>query len=150
MRATYRIALYLAVVVSLPILTAIACSTPFHRYSLAWRPDGKIIAVKGQGVKLLDANLESLGPIYKDTNFGWSIAWNPKGDELVWANGDTARIWQQSSGMLRQVLASEPNVSTITWSPNGKWIATIGNRSIVVWDASLFQKYSMLRDPMNP
>src|SRR5436309_639069 len=142
MRATHRIALYLAVVVSLPILTAIACSTPFHNYSLAWRPDGKVIAVQGQGVTLLDTNLESLGPVYKDTNFGSTITWNPSGDELIWAARYEVRVWQQRTGLSTQVLIVEPNVSTITWSPDGKWLATIGSYSIVLWDASIFQKNS--------
>lgn len=55
--------------------------------SVAWSPDGKVVAVAGNGVKLLDAHKDALLYTYTgNANYIRSMAWSPNGKYI--ATGD--------------------------------------------------------------
>ena len=135
-----------------PVITAIACSTPFHNYLLAWRPDGKVLAVQGQGVTLYDENLQSPTSIYEDSKFSnsSSMAWNPAGNKLIWIGSSGTYVWQSGSNQAERILIYESNFNTVVWSPDGKQIAANGRQGIVIADTAVFKGSKVLKDSNNP
>jgi len=68
------------------------------------------------------------------------FAWN--GDGSLFATGDDrqAQIWDTASGEVRQAFAHEAAVRNIAWSPDAKWLASVGSdQRIRLWNLSTGQ-----------
>ena len=102
--------------------------------SLAWRPDGKRIAVgSGQGLHIQDATAGKLltpEPV-------WSLAWHPDSSRVVTGSRQgAARVWEITSGRLLTTLDSGDATHVVAWSPDGTGIATAGaSQDVHLWDA---------------
>jgi WD40 repeat protein len=111
--------------------------------SIAFAPDGKLLALVGVGsaIQLWDLarNREYLGtPEAHSTNVN-RVAFAPDGRTLASASSDqTIGLWDVGAGTLRTKLRGhEANVNALAFSPDGRSLASAaGDRTVRVWDAT--------------
>src|SRR5437016_3197863 len=93
--------------------------------TVAWSPDGKLIAVGTHGVSVLvfDAasgtRLYALEHHFEDIT---SVAWRPDGKEFASSSLDgTIAIWQTDTGkLIRSLVGRSGPISEASWSPDRK------------------------------
>jgi WD40 repeat protein len=124
----------------------------------AWNPHGdKIATASDDGAAIIWDTQSGQEYLYISvyTETVYSIAWNPSGDRLATTDsGGKAKIWDANTGALFleldhgctsfNSLAGMENFFqsggecflTVTWSPDGKQLATAGtNENVKIWDA---------------
>lgn len=113
--------------------------------SLAWRPDGKVLAVgSATGIWFYDENLASIGHL--DIIGSYQIAWNASGEKLAVVNDDadkTLQVWQISKDIAGQKRIwsqswtdKEWSPIDIAWEPNGQRLVTGDEDDLArVWEA---------------
>jgi WD40 repeat protein/transcriptional regulator with XRE-family HTH domain len=111
-------------------------------------PDGARLALASNDdgtVRIFDSTTGSLLLEFPTSQSGnaqqlWQMAFSPDGKRLTTAKGDGAAVWDAATG--EQLLTFSGHgegvrTSGITFSPDGKWVATTGNDAAVqVWDAT--------------
>ncbi|MDM8537639.1 hypothetical protein QUF70_12850 [Desulfobacterales bacterium HSG17] len=109
-------------------------------YSLAYSPDGKILAASDSGnrIWLWDTNDFKLVSTLEGHS-GWVsfINFSPDGKQIVSSGHDsTVRIWDVASGYCQNVLKGHTEVvRTVYFSPDGTKIASTGeDQTIRIWD----------------
>lgn len=120
-------------------------------FSVAWSPDGSMIAISGGEIGCDDSNTagfairiynattnEILKNLLGQTCTSTGLDWSPDGSQLVSFNSvqSVAYIWDVSTEtLLRTVPLNTQGMSSVVWSPSGDLIAsgTPGN-SIILWD----------------
>ena len=127
----------------------------FMLYAVAWSPDGKYVAatgfavLKGEGARA-DNFLQvwdalsgksvfispSLGDLF-DSTTRYSCSWSPDSQRVVMSLSTTAQVWNISrQKLLYSYRGHSKMVNTVTWSPDGKHIASGSeDKSVQVWDA---------------
>ena len=125
--------------------------------SLAWSPDGKLLAsasgdynVHDNTVRLWKPDGTPLAVLTAHTAEVYALAWSPDGKLLATGGGDgTVRLWRQD-GTLVRTLQSVGAVFSLAWSPDGKVLASgssvgYGKNAVQFWSADatlLFQRYT--------
>lgn len=107
-------------------------------YSVAYSPDGKIIAAgsSDRAVRLWDARTGKLlrPPFEGHTSFVKSVAFSPDGSRIVSCGNESIRIWDVRTGRTVRVF-EEPKscFASVSFFPDGKKIVTAGS-IVQVWD----------------
>jgi WD40 repeat protein len=122
-------------------------------HSLAWSPDGRLLASSGGGKTIQLWDVASGEP--HNTISGYSarrIAWSPDGKTLASAGEDrTIRLLEPASGrFVRAMEGHRDSVDFVTWSPDGKMLATASrDRTIRLWDVASGESLHTFRGHRN-
>jgi WD40 repeat protein len=118
-------------------------------FSAIWSPDGKRVAAGAYGsLRIWDVetgahSLECIGqPGDEPAWFNHSIAFSPDG-KLLAAGSDSSgvRIWDAAKGTHLVALKGDlKSIEFVSFSPDGKQIASADNRSIMIWDLAAVMK----------
>jgi Tol biopolymer transport system component len=111
--------------------------------SAAWSPDGLRLAAAWQnGIKIWDVNAgrqERLLRGHSDTVR--SVSWRPGGLELASGSDDrTARVWNVTTGEEVLRLPGHEGGMAVSWSPDGRHLATADGKAVRVWDRTTAQE----------
>jgi WD40 repeat protein len=111
--------------------------------SIAWSPDGKILATDTEGdlVKLWDTVSGKKLPVLEAPGLGpiYALAFTPDCKTLAVGSGDGGiRFWNLAAGkLLRTLPAHDGRVYGLAFSPDGKLLASGGRDKVIkFWDAS--------------
>lgn len=113
--------------------------------AVAWSPQGRLIASGGNDnvVLVWDAITGEQVCTYRGHRawISWGLAWSPDGTRIASCSLDrTVQVWDAFSGeTLVTYRGHTAIVSTLTWSPDGAWIASgagYPDGSIAAWDAA--------------
>jgi WD40 repeat protein len=113
-----------------------------HSDSAHFSPDGQRVvtgSTDGGTAQVWDARTgQRLTKPLKHTGYVWCAQFNPDGQWVVTASGDsTARVWDaRTSQPLTKPLTHEGQVESAQFSPDGQWVVTAsGDSTARVWDA---------------
>ena len=118
-----------------------------HGRSVAFSPDGKLIATAAERVLLWDAaTLTRIVPLEYES-IVWSVDFSPDGKWLVSTHGDGAILFWDAAA--RECVANlrehSGGVRAVAFSPDGKRVASASeDQSVVVWNTESGQKEAVL------
>jgi WD40 repeat protein len=123
-------------------------------YSLAWRPDGKAIAVGGyQTVRLMDATGKTeTSQLSGHAEVVRALAWSRDGSILAAAGGLPGRkgevkIWTAALTLQATISGHADCIYGLAISPDGKTIATSSyDKMIYLWDSATGKEIRRLKD----
>ena len=140
--------------------------------SLAWSPDGKLLATAGTGpmasqepdrnntVRVWDTATGKLkwslqahaGEMFdgSPTSMATSVAWKPEGKYLATSGPETIGIWNVSTRVDEHVLrdrdGKKHHPTVVSWSNDGKYLASgFGDGDIVIWKVESEEKVFTLK-----
>ena len=106
-------------------------------YSLAWSPDGRVLASAGYGQVQLwaAATYQEIRTLTGPQGFIWDLAWSPDGRMLAATGQDwTMRVWDAQSYEEWPAIESEW-AQSLAWSPDGTQLALgVQPAGVQVWD----------------
>ncbi|MDQ3013743.1 MAG: serine/threonine protein kinase, partial [Acidobacteriota bacterium] len=111
--------------------------------SVAFSPDGKLVATGSDDVALWDAASRTLLSRFDYDSIVWGVTFSPDGRWLVSTHGDgSILVWDVANRRRAASLNGHANaVRAVSLSPDGKQLASAGDdRSIVLWDLESEQK----------
>ncbi len=110
-------------------------------YSVAFSPDGKIVAAGGwdnDSIKLWDVVTgRNTATLRGHTNSVWSVAYSANGKTIASGSRDqTVRLWDVATGKNTSTLKGHTDgVTTVAFSPDGTVLASGGDDSTIrLWD----------------
>jgi WD40 repeat protein/serine/threonine protein kinase len=131
--------------------------------SVAFAPDGKTLVVSGQTAG--DAPRSGLSKRFRledrqiIAEFTWnrgpinSSAFAPDGQAIV-LGGESGiiNVWRPEAQTEPVLLGNHPNVRSLTFAPNGRWLATAGDddNAIQLWDVASGHRGATLRGHSGP
>jgi len=113
--------------------------------SLAWSPTGGVVAIGimvnddsssglGEQIMLLDIKTRTTNTLPRSSK-GWiSLTWSPNGTYLAGATEDEeVYVWSIADGELIQKLPGYQGHPIASWSPDGEWLATSFDNTLIIW-----------------
>jgi len=133
---------------------AAAVTKPQQIYSLAWRPDGKSIALGGYTeVRLMDtAGQTETGKLTGHADAVRALAWSADGKFLAAAGGLPGRkgevkIWRADGSLQATISGHSDAIYGLAISPDGKTVATASyDKLIKIWDPETGKELRTLKD----
>lgn len=106
--------------------------------SLAFSPDGNVLASHSYDKTIKLWNLKSRQPIYSintESDCCTTVAITPNGENLISTGTDCIKIWSLPTGELLRTLSKDLDyVRSFAISPDGETLVTCGNPYLKVWD----------------
>ncbi len=141
----------LALLLCLPLSAAVSSR---QIYSLAWRPDGKALALGGyQDVRLMDATGQvETAKLSGHADAVRALVWSKDGRILAAAGGAPGRkgevkVWLASGELQTTISGHSDCIYGLAISPDGKIIATSSyDKLIKLWDATSGKEIRTLKD----
>ncbi len=135
------------------IIRSFEDQTPFDNYSI-WSSDGSMIATSSDGYKVNIWNaktgefINSYGDKEDKIN---DITWSPKSDKIAMISHNAIKIWDLKTSTSRELtFVGKEGRSSIKWSPDGKYLASIDERCIAkIWDTETWKVIHELGDNSN-
>jgi WD40 repeat protein/serine/threonine protein kinase len=127
---------------------------PAQVYSVAFRPDGRRLAMGDGGSRVIVWDSLAGQPAFTLTGAGneWNaLCWSPGGRCLATsASGFTVKIWDGESGKeLGKLAGHTANVSALRWSPDGRRLASADrNLTLKIWDTATYSELRTVRDSL--
>ena len=139
---------------AIPLLAGAATNPSLQIYSLAWRPDGAMLALGGyKEVRLIDSTRKPLGTLTGHAEAVRAIAFSRDGKLLAAAGGLPARkgevkLWDVNSRAVTATLSGHSDcIYAAAFSPDGAVLATASyDKLIKLWDVSAAREIRTLRD----
>jgi len=119
--------------------------------ALAWKADGRLLAVGASDGALLLRNPDSgeeVGRWKGHTEGLHAVAWSPNGQGVATASADkTVRLWDAGTGQTRHVLQGHTEaVVSVAWSSDSRSVASGSHDGTVrLWDAASGKQARILR-----
>ena len=120
-----------------------------HGRSIAYSPDGKLIATGSERILLWDApTMTKITPLEYESSV-WSVAFSPDGRRLVSTHGDgSILIWDVVNRELEANLRQHSGaVRSIAFAPDGRRFATTSDdHSVILWNSASETREAVLSD----
>ncbi len=137
--------------------TAAVIGNPATVWSVAFSPDGKMLAASGceksesvycriASVRLWDVASQQLLEVlpYKQSGGVLSVAWSSDGKSLASSsNNGTITIWDVTSRQMREPILTGHHapVWSVAWSPDGRTLASASyDRTVGIWNVMAHQR----------
>lgn len=110
-------------------------------WSVAWSPDGNLLASAGGDTTVQIWKARDGSSIYTYNGHSdtvYNVAWSPDSKRIASASYDkTVQVWDATNGYYPYTYSGHSSwVWSVAWSHNGKYIASAGGDKVVkVWDA---------------
>jgi WD40 repeat protein len=128
-------------------------------YSVAFSPDGKLLASAGGGVAMLwdpAASTTRVVTTAEPDRDVYSVAFSPDGETLAVGLGSPdfhgsygeVRLCEVASGRVRALLQSKQagKIRSLAFAPDGKMLATGSQQAVLLWDVPAIPAQSMNRN----
>jgi WD40 repeat protein len=118
-------------------------------YVVGFSPDGKSVAAKGEGDKVVVWDVASraqLAALDGHTGLTHALAFSPDGKTLATENGNTVLLWDTATWKRRATLdGHKSHIWSVAFAPDGKTLASgSGDNSVKVWDAATGKELAAL------
>jgi len=138
------------------VLKGFQTAAPIYDASIA--ADNKTLIWYSRGtIQLQDIISQKMGPIFSHEDFVMGLALSEDGNVLASAAGGTINgnyspviyIWDAHSGNNLAKLPYPDEFSTLTFSPDGKLLATASAGNLILWDMSTDKVISIIQIQTN-
>jgi WD40 repeat protein len=108
----------------------------FYKVALAWRPDGKRIALTTEeAIVIYDWSTgESMATLSNPVHSAWSIAWHPKGNWLASWDREEIHIWDTRTEQVLDSAPAQVYSADLAWRPDGNQLAASFGENVKIWD----------------
>ncbi len=124
----------------------IQTSSPPH--TVAFHPDGQLIAASGRHATLLDITNQAKIVTLEHNDWVWTVAFSPDGRSLATddGTGTTVKVWDiQQKQIITLLEGHTSDINSVKFSPEGRTLASASwGGEIKLWDVSNWESLGTL------